>query len=924
MKGRLCVFVAIAGLFIWFFGPALTGANSFAFRDAAHFYYPLFEFVRDEWAAGRIPLWNPYENAGVPLLASGTASVFYPGKLLFVLPLSYTLLYNAYVVLHVLLAAGTAFRLARAWGCSVEAAGLCGLSYAFGGSVLTQHANVVYLVGAAWLPLALLAGDRLLATRRIGYALALGAVLAMMVLAGDPQLAYHAGLAIAGYAALQWWDERTARRAPAANPGREQLSRWRKLLLSRPAGLAIAALAAATLAAVQILPTAEFVRLSGRTAYTLPRSVYGLPGYWMGTANRQPGWYTGLLGHAEMDAPATLAAYDFSLSPWRVAEFAYPNISGRQYPVHRRWLSALPAEGRVWTPTLYMGLLPIVFGLAAWRVRSGDVRVRWISWLVLLALCASLGRFGLGWLAREMIGWGNRLFGNGAGEPITLPIGDGFGGLYWLLNLLLPAHASFRYPAKLMVVCSLGLSLLAAHHWDRLIGRDAQQTAIWLRRIGIGSVLAAVALLLAWPVWNRWLTAVPADPLFGPLDRAGAAQDLIGSLVHAAVVSGLGAWLVRAVVSGRLSVVGTTDRGRRGWAIYALLGLTAIELGIANGWIVQYAPAAHWRGASRAAEIARSAKQQLDRREVDQRLRIYRARPWLPTEWRTASSPQRLQQAVAWDRDTLFPKYNLREGIGIFHTAGTLAPADWEILRNQAEQLALTGGSDDVAAAAAWLDALHAAYLIVPSENFWPGVRDRYKLTNAPQAIPSAMVLDNPRCLPRAWIVHLWDVISPPTNNQPERLRAIAQQVLLPDGRARDFRQSALVEADDVSAVTAASAPSDSGETCEVVHYDPLRIEIAAELKSPGLVVLSEQFFPGWRLSVRSEGSGADYDVTILRTNGILRGAFLAAGRHRLSYQYQPPSFAYGMAINVAGWLALLAFGVMAIRRLGLANTGPS
>ncbi|MBC7855651.1 MAG: hypothetical protein IAF94_19645, partial [Pirellulaceae bacterium] len=65
------------------FGPVLLTDRSFAMRDAAHFYHPLFKWTASEWAAGRVPLWNPHENCGVPVLADASSSVFYPGKLLF-------------------------------------------------------------------------------------------------------------------------------------------------------------------------------------------------------------------------------------------------------------------------------------------------------------------------------------------------------------------------------------------------------------------------------------------------------------------------------------------------------------------------------------------------------------------------------------------------------------------------------------------------------------------------------------------------------------------------------------------------------------------------------------------------------------------------------------------------------------------------
>ena len=97
----------------------------FAYRDAGHFYYPLFQYVQEEWAAGRVPLWNPYENLGQPLAADATSSVFYPGKLIFALPIGFAWAYKLYILAHVLLAAWAAYRLARHFGASVAAAGIC-------------------------------------------------------------------------------------------------------------------------------------------------------------------------------------------------------------------------------------------------------------------------------------------------------------------------------------------------------------------------------------------------------------------------------------------------------------------------------------------------------------------------------------------------------------------------------------------------------------------------------------------------------------------------------------------------------------------------------------------------------------------------------------------------------------------------------
>jgi len=234
-RPRAILLTLVAALFVWFFADALFNSGMFAFRDAAHFYYPLFQFTADEWAAGRVPLWNPYENLGMPLAANPAASVFYPSKLIFALPISYPWAYKIYVMAHLLLAAVAAYRLARHFGASVEAAGLCAVSYAFSGNVLFTYCNCVFLVGAAWLPAAILAADRMLVGGRgargqgrgvrdqgsgvrdqgpgVGdqgrprWAAAFGVVLALMVLGGDPQMAYNAVLLVGMYILWLWRHE---------------------------------------------------------------------------------------------------------------------------------------------------------------------------------------------------------------------------------------------------------------------------------------------------------------------------------------------------------------------------------------------------------------------------------------------------------------------------------------------------------------------------------------------------------------------------------------------------------------------------------------------------------------------------------------------------------------------------------------------
>jgi uncharacterized membrane protein YfhO len=94
------------------------------------------------------------------------------------------------------------------------------------------------------------------------------------------------------------------------------------------------------------------------------------------------------------------------------------------------------------------------------------------------------------------------------------------------------------------------------------------------------------------------------------------------------------------------------------------------------------------------------------------------------------------------------------------------------------------------------------------------------------------------------------------------------------------------------------------------VYYDPLRVEIDATLAQPGLVVLREQFYPGWRLEVATAGEPAE-SAPILQTNRVMRGVWLPEGEHHLVYRYRPARFFCGAALSGLGWLGLTIWGAV-------------
>lgn len=912
----LLVLLPVAALF----GPVFFSDRSFAMRDAAHFYHPLFEWTAREWGRGRIPLWNPDENCGIPIVADASSSVFYPGKLLFALPLDFDLKYKLYVIGHVILAAAGSYLLARHWKTSQMAAGVAALAYACGGNVVFQYCNIVFLLGAAWLPFAALAADKMLRGRSWRNAIWLGAVLALMILGGEPQTAYHALLMTGLYAlVLNWGNTQSQNQTTSAGL-------WQRLVgnsfLHNILLVGLAASIGFLLAAVQILPSSEASQESERAAYRRPRSIYEAAAYAKDVyAGQLPDVdhpvqeiNRGLFGHSD---PTTHheRAYHFSVGPWRYVEMIWPNITGRMFPTHRRWLSLWPTEGRIWTPTLYMGLLPILLAVAQLRLRRADERTRWLSWLVLIFTLGGLGWYGLGWIAREFCTIVLRM------DAEKFPLGSQVGGVYWLMTTLLPTYVNFRYPAKLLVVSALALSQLAAIGWDRLFEEKREWFVRVLKGLGGASVLLLVA---AWGV-ATWLAAVLApgakdslwkdqltsflrqhtDASLGPFDWRGSCADVQWAFLQTTVVCVALLWLLRKAWQ--------EPQQRAKWQLATLL-LVALDLAVANSWLVPTAPAEIWREAPAAAKLM-----------TGEHPRVFRTNlggGWRPIEFGRAASRERMAELTAWERDTLFPKYGLTHSIGLVESYGSLKSVHYESLLHVARGY---GPSQPKEAGrplppGSTLQLLGTDYLLIP-DTYVPGTKDKLfaekVLSTAPPAA-AATLWKMKSTFPRVWVVH--EVVKLPPLSRRLDLEALdnrALEVLFPvdpltkKRSTRNLRATAVVETEET--IDLSSAPGNNpatpsqAETCQIVSYEPTRVKIEVALASPGLVVLSDTYAPGWVALLRSaDGEQAvQQEIPIFRTNRVFRGVIVPAGKHILIYEYRPTSFYRGAAVSVLAWLGL-------------------
>jgi hypothetical protein len=84
----------------------------------------------------------------------------------------------------------------------------------------------------------------------------------------------------------------------------------------------------------------------------------------------------------------------------------------------------------------------------------------------------------------------------------------------------------------------------------------------------------------------------------------------------------------------------------------------------------------------------------------------------------------------------------------------------------------------------------------------------------------------------------------------------------------------------------------------ENLTWTPNRIEVSAD--GPGLLVLSEIVYPGWRVEV--DGQPAE----LLTVNGLLRGVNLPSGNHHVVFSFHPTTFYAGLGLFTIAVLIIL------------------
>ncbi len=268
----------LIGLWMLFYWRLLTpipeDQASLKLGDFSGQFVTFATYQYDRFTEGEIPLWNPYNNGGLPFIADTQSAVFYPPRLLTILgaKLAGGWTYHALEVemmAHVLAYSIMLFILLRVVTTDIHAQPTVSILSSVFGTIAGTYGGflqgypplqLALLEAAIWLPFSILGLH--LATRtsiiRYGWLLLSGFSLGLSWMAGHPQTSYFLTLLVCAYWVFRVW------RSP---------NRLKTTFL----GIGLVGIITFGLVAVQLLPGLEYLILTSRSTFGYDAKGNGFP-----------------------------------------------------------------------------------------------------------------------------------------------------------------------------------------------------------------------------------------------------------------------------------------------------------------------------------------------------------------------------------------------------------------------------------------------------------------------------------------------------------------------------------------------------------------------------------------------------------------------------------------------------------------------
>jgi Bacterial membrane protein YfhO len=123
-----------------------------------------------------------------------------------------------------------------------------------------------------------------------------------------------------------------------------------------------------------------------------------------------------------------------------------------------------------------------------------------------------------------------------------------------------------------------------------------------------------------------------------------------------------------------------------------------------------------------------------------------------------------------------------------------------------------------------------------------------------------------------------------------------------------DVREKALIE--KPASFTNENACGDGKGEAHIISYKAGDIRVSVTGKCSSFLVLSDMYYPGWEVSI-----DGGRNVAADRADYCFMGTVVPAGRHEVSFVFEPDSIRLGLLISACGILSILIISAMVVLR---------
>ena len=124
---------------------------------------------------------------------------------------------------------------------------------------------------------------------------------------------------------------------------------------------------------------------------------------------------------------------------------------------------------------------------------------------------------------------------------------------------------------------------------------------------------------------------------------------------------------------------------------------------------------------------------------------------------------------------------------------------------------------------------------------------------------------------------------------------------------AVDLQRQVVLEQD--RAGVGAELPPPPYLPATVMSYDAQRVVVETAGDRPGVLVLTDSFYPGWQATLDGQ------QVTVYAANVAFRGVLVPAGPHTVVFEYRPASVTLGLGLSALSLVVALGLGGFALQR---------